>query len=115
MVDEALRRSASPSTLITDLSISGLPVAAFPAEGRVPATNWMLEGGGELIASFFEAGQVDECHVYVGPMVFGGSTAAGPVGGSGVPRLADAGRYRLVRTDRFDDDVRLVYRRTTGV
>ena len=74
----------------------------------------MLEGGGGLIASFFEAGQVDECHVYVGPVVFGGVAAAGPVGGSGVSRLADAERFRLVRTDRFDDDdVRLVYRRTT--
>ncbi len=116
MVEEALRRSASPNALVTDLSIPGTPVAeeAVPAESRVPATNWMLEGGGGLIASFFEAGQVDECHVYVGPMVFGGLTAAGPVGGSGVSRLADAGRYRLLRTDRFDDDVRLVFRRTTA-
>lgn len=99
-VDEALRRSADSNASIE--------------EGSVPATNWMLEGGGGLMASFFEADRVDECHVYIGPLAFGGATAAGPVGGEGISRLADASRFRLLRTDRFDDDVRLVYRRPFG-
>ena len=41
-------------------------------------TNVMLEGGGELLSSFFAAEEVDECHVYLGAKTFGGSSAPGP-------------------------------------
>lgn len=40
----------------------------------------MVEGGGELIFSLFEAGVVDELSVFIGPMVIGGRDA---------PTLAD--------------------------
>ncbi len=79
--------------------------------GKQKMTNIMLEGGGELLGSFFDAGEVDECHVYLGAKLFGGSTAPGPVGGTGVARVADASDWILNGVDSFSDDTRLTYRR----
>lgn len=74
-------------------------------------TNLMLEGGSGLLGSFFDAGAVDECHVYVGAMTFGGVGAPGPIGGDGAANVADAMRFQIRSMDRFDDDLRLVYRK----
>lgn len=80
--------------------------------GRRQMTNVMVEGGGELLASFFDAGQIDECRVYVGSKTFGGAGAPGPIGGLGVSRIADAMRLKLIQLDQYDDDIRAVYRKT---
>ena len=64
-------------------------------------TNVMLEGGGELLASFFAAGQIDELHVYIGAKAFGGRSAAGPIGGTGVSEVEDA----LARTASVDGPI----------
>jgi len=79
--------------------------------GQLGMTNVLLEGGGELLASFFNASQIDECHVYVGPRAVGGSRAPGPIGGDGIGSLDDAPRFRVDSVTRFDDDVKIVYRR----
>lgn len=76
-----------------------------------PATTWMVEGGGRLLASFFEADHIDEVHVYLGPRLFGGQAAPGPIAGAGIDRLASAPRFRLTSLDRLEDDARLVFRR----
>ncbi|MEO1615235.1 MAG: bifunctional diaminohydroxyphosphoribosylaminopyrimidine deaminase/5-amino-6-(5-phosphoribosylamino)uracil reductase RibD [Planctomycetota bacterium] len=85
--------------------------------GKRGMTNVMIEGGPGLMASFLaNASQpsrclVDEWHIYVGPKVFGGGTAPGPIAGGGIEKLADAPQLRLQMVDRFEDDVRLIYRR----
>lgn len=76
------------------------------------ATNVMLESGGELLASFSAANQIDECHLYLGPKVFGGATAPGPIGGEGVLSIDDAVSFELESIDQFAHDVRMIYRRT---
>ncbi|TWU58909.1 Riboflavin biosynthesis protein RibD [Rubripirellula tenax] len=75
------------------------------------ATNVMVEGGGEVFSSFLSVGQIDEAHVFVGAKAFGGTAAPGPIGGQGVERLSQAWAFKLHQIDRFDDDVRLIYRR----
>tara|TARA_R110002049_G_scaffold305056_1_gene501003 strand:+ start:49023 stop:50108 length:1086 start_codon:yes stop_codon:yes gene_type:complete len=75
------------------------------------ATNVMLEGGGRLLASFAEAGRIDEHQIFVAPCTIGGSDAPGPLGGRGITRLADAARLRLHSIETFKDDVKLTYRR----
>jgi diaminohydroxyphosphoribosylaminopyrimidine deaminase/5-amino-6-(5-phosphoribosylamino)uracil reductase len=56
----------------------------------------LIEGGGQVHASAFEAGVVDEVAVFVAPLVIGGRDAPTPVEGRGVDRLADALRLREV-------------------
>jgi diaminohydroxyphosphoribosylaminopyrimidine deaminase/5-amino-6-(5-phosphoribosylamino)uracil reductase len=54
----------------------------------------LVEGGGGVAGSLFEAGLVDEVVAFVAPVLIGGVKAPGPVGGHGVRRVSDA--YRLV-------------------
>jgi diaminohydroxyphosphoribosylaminopyrimidine deaminase/5-amino-6-(5-phosphoribosylamino)uracil reductase len=75
------------------------------------ATNVLLEGGGQLLASFAAVDQIDECQMYVGPKIFAGDTAPGPIGGSGTLAIGDALQFDLESIDQFDDDIRVIYRR----
>ena len=84
--------------------------AALLQMGALRMTNVMVEGGGELIASFFSAGQIDECHVYIGPLAFGGRDAPGPIGGAGIARLPDSPRFQIMSLEQIQDDVKVVYR-----
>lgn len=77
-------------------------------------TNLMVEGGAELLASFFAAGEVDECHVYVGAKTFGGQSAKGPVGGIGAKEMTDAWPFKLMSLRQLEADICAVYRRSDG-
>lgn len=85
--------------------------AGLAALGAKEMTNVMLEGGGDLIGSFFAADQIDECHVYIGARAFGGHDAIGPIGGSGISRISNAWTGKLCSLDQFDNDLLAVYRR----
>jgi riboflavin-specific deaminase-like protein len=71
----------------------------------------LCEGGGELNGALFAAGLVDELHLTISPLIFGGRTAPTLADGAGVKRLADAARLRLVSMKRVAADLFLVYRR----
>jgi diaminohydroxyphosphoribosylaminopyrimidine deaminase/5-amino-6-(5-phosphoribosylamino)uracil reductase len=58
--------------------------------GRRRMTNILVEGGTQVLGSFFDAGQVDEVHVYIAPIMIGGHRAPTPIGGRGVESVADA-------------------------
>jgi diaminohydroxyphosphoribosylaminopyrimidine deaminase/5-amino-6-(5-phosphoribosylamino)uracil reductase len=83
--------------------------------GRAEMTNVMVEGGGELLGSFFGPGgsqcYLDECHVYLGAKLFGGAKSPGPIAGAGIASIIDAPALTLQQCDVLDDDVRLIYRR----
>ncbi|GAA0221446.1 2,5-diamino-6-(ribosylamino)-4(3H)-pyrimidinone 5'-phosphate reductase [Halobaculum roseum] len=81
--------------------------AAFDALEREGIERVMVEGGGEVIFSLFEAGLVDELTVYVGSLV---------IGGRGAPTLADGEGFvddfpelDLTDVERLDDGVQLSY------
>ena len=79
--------------------------------GSLEMTNIMIEGGGELMASFLNAGAIDQYELYVGAKVFGGRDALGPVAGEGFAQVAEAAALRLVGLQRLgENDVKLVYR-----
>ena len=65
----------------------------------------LVEGGGEVHASLFEAGVVDEVCVFIAPKVVGGREAKTPVEGAGLDRMAQAMELRDVTIDRIGDDV----------
>jgi diaminohydroxyphosphoribosylaminopyrimidine deaminase/5-amino-6-(5-phosphoribosylamino)uracil reductase len=79
--------------------------------GQQQMTNLMLEGGAGLLASFFSADQIDECHVYLGAKLFGGQAAKGPVGGVGIEQVTEALSFRLASIEPLGNDLRAVYRR----
>jgi diaminohydroxyphosphoribosylaminopyrimidine deaminase/5-amino-6-(5-phosphoribosylamino)uracil reductase len=48
-------------------------------------TNLLVEGGSELLGTFFDAGLIDEAHVFVAPKLLGGAGAKSPLAGVGRP------------------------------
>jgi len=65
----------------------------------------LVEGGGELLGSFFNAGLVDKVHAVIAPLVIGGREAPAAVAGRGVERMAEALRLVEVSVERLGDDV----------
>jgi len=72
----------------------------------------VCEGGGELNDALFRADLVDELHLTICPLVFGGGHAPTLADGPGLPNLAQARRFRLQRARRHGDELFLVFRRT---
>lgn len=68
------------------------------AVGRV-----LVEGGGELHASFIETGLADRMVLYLAPLLLGGRSAHAVIGGNGVARVKDAPVLRSTRCTRLGD------------
>lgn len=83
--------------------------AGFGALAERGVERVMVEGGGTVIASLFEADLVDVLSVYVGSMVIGGETAPTLVDGPGF--VEDYPRLSLESVARVDDGVLLQYAR----
>ncbi|QLG48611.1 2,5-diamino-6-(ribosylamino)-4(3H)-pyrimidinone 5'-phosphate reductase [Natrinema halophilum] len=67
----------------------------------------MVEGGGELIFSLFEAGLVDELRTFVGPKIVGGRDAPTLADGEGF--VAEFPMLELEEFDRLDGGVLLTW------
>jgi diaminohydroxyphosphoribosylaminopyrimidine deaminase/5-amino-6-(5-phosphoribosylamino)uracil reductase len=93
---------AAPVDRVARLQDSGATVVACKSDrGRVDVVDLasrlfameaiaiLVEGGGELHASFVEARLVDRVAVFIAPKLVGGARSASPIGGVGLP-LADA-------------------------
>ena len=53
-------------------------------------TNVLVEGGGRLLGSLFDARLIDEVHVFIAPKLAGGGEAPGPIAGRGIETIAAA-------------------------
>jgi diaminohydroxyphosphoribosylaminopyrimidine deaminase/5-amino-6-(5-phosphoribosylamino)uracil reductase len=96
----------------------GIPLEVFPAtEGRVGLEHLfrrlggrgvisvLVEGGGSVHGSAFDAGLVDKVVAFIAPRIIGGVESPGAVGGHGPDRLADAWTLRDVEVARVGPDL----------
>lgn len=58
--------------------------------GSLQIDSVLLEGGGTLNGEFIRLGLVDKVQAYIAPKLIGGAEAKSPVGGAGIPLMADA-------------------------
>jgi len=69
--------------------------------GQHHMTNVLVEGGATLLGRFFDQHLFDELHVYIAPVLIGGTAALSPLHGTGVARVGQALRlpddFRLTR------------------
>ncbi len=85
-----------------------VPIVAMLAElSRLGVTNLLVEGGGAVLGSFFDAGQVDAVDVFVAPKVEGGTHRHTPVQGAGFALMADAWKLEQPEISVIDGDVRI--------
>jgi diaminohydroxyphosphoribosylaminopyrimidine deaminase/5-amino-6-(5-phosphoribosylamino)uracil reductase len=112
---------ASPVAWRDAIAASGAQVCVLPADakghvdmlallrmlGERGVLSLLVEGGGVLHGSLFEAKLVDKVHAIIAPKIVGGS-AYPAVAGAGVARMADAVTLRDVEVLRLGDDVAFV-------
>ncbi|MDD5593479.1 MAG: bifunctional diaminohydroxyphosphoribosylaminopyrimidine deaminase/5-amino-6-(5-phosphoribosylamino)uracil reductase RibD, partial [Candidatus Margulisbacteria bacterium] len=72
---------------------------------KMNITSVMVEGGGEVNASFLEAGLVDKAIFVVAPKIFGGRDAKTCVEGGGVARPSQAIWLKKLHLERLEEDI----------
>jgi 2,5-diamino-6-(ribosylamino)-4(3H)-pyrimidinone 5'-phosphate reductase len=109
---------SAPTSRQADLEVEGANVmiagrdrvsmpAALSALADSGMSSIMVEGGGEIIFSLFEANLVDELSVYVGSMLIGGRDAPTLADGDGF--IDDPTQLQLTSVKQIDDGVLLQY------
>ena len=86
--------------------IRGVEVAALAEVlGKELLTNVLVEGGGSVHASFFEAKLVDRVMVFIAPKLLGGEHAPTPIAGHGIRSLDQAWTLAGTAVTRTGEDV----------
>ena len=94
----------APQQNVAQLEQAGAEVLALPADpdgrvemrnlleelGRRGIVNLLVEGGGVVLGSLFDAGLVDKVHAFIAPVIIGGKDAASPVEGQGIEVMTQA-------------------------
>jgi 2,5-diamino-6-(ribosylamino)-4(3H)-pyrimidinone 5'-phosphate reductase len=101
--------------LADEVKICGKTEINFPFALRWLRRKWnvkrlLCEGGGEINAALFEAGLVNEVHLTLCPVIFGGKTAPTFADGRGFAALADAAQLKITSAKRYGDELFLVGR-----
>jgi diaminohydroxyphosphoribosylaminopyrimidine deaminase/5-amino-6-(5-phosphoribosylamino)uracil reductase len=68
----------------------------------------LVEGGGVLLGSLFDAKLVDKVVAFIAPVIIGGENAKTPVAGQGVDKVVDAIQLKQVNVERFGDDLMII-------
>ena len=79
--------------------------ALLQSLGKRDVTSILVEGGGTLLGSMFDDGQVDKVIAFIAPVIIGGSKTKTPVGGRGVDKIAEAMRLKRIKIERIGVDV----------
>lgn len=109
---------AAPSDTLQTLEDLGATVLVLPAEGgrvalkplmlelgRRQVQNLLVEGGAEVLGSFFDQGLVDKFFFFYAPKFLGGQEALSVIGGAGVKRLTGAHQARDLSIRRLGPDL----------
>ncbi len=101
--------AAGCEVLVVPTDAGGRPsVSALLLEmGKRNWTNLLVEGGSEVLGSFFDAHAIDEVHVFLAPKMIGGRNSLGPVGADGVASIAEAIHLENLQAEVLDSDIHL--------
>ncbi|MDP2645815.1 MAG: bifunctional diaminohydroxyphosphoribosylaminopyrimidine deaminase/5-amino-6-(5-phosphoribosylamino)uracil reductase RibD [Desulfobacterales bacterium] len=102
----------------TALEKKGVKVISSPGEnglidldilmdqlGAMGITSLLVEGGGRVIASAFQAGIVDKINFFYAPKILGGNDGVPICSGNGPALMNQCIRVRDIRVQRFGDDI----------
>ncbi len=73
--------------------------------GQRCCTSLLVEGGSEVLGSFFDAGLVDRCWAFIAPKLCGGSEALSPLGGRGARLMKEARLLYDAETKKLGPDL----------
>lgn len=100
-----------------EIKICGDTEINFRAAFRWLRKEWkvkrlLCEGGGEVNGAVVRAGLLDELHLTISPVIFGGRTGPTFADGAGALRLADAAQFRMKSMTRIKDELFTVWVRS---
>ena len=100
-------RNSGVEVLMLASDSAGHPSAIAVATelGRRRMTNVLIEGGGRLLGSFFDARLIDEVHVFIAPKLVGGAHAVTPISGHGRDSIPEVASLDATSIELHDDDV----------
>lgn len=75
--------------------------------GQEGATNVLVEGGQEILGAFMDAGEIDEVHVFIAPMIVGGRDAKFPIGGRGFATIIESLKLEDHCIEQLGDNIYL--------
>ena len=76
--------------------------------GQKGVSSLLIEGGGEVNASFIENKLMDKLILYVAPKIIGGRLAPSFVGGTGITKMQDAIEFKDVSFTQVGKDYRFI-------
>jgi diaminohydroxyphosphoribosylaminopyrimidine deaminase/5-amino-6-(5-phosphoribosylamino)uracil reductase len=83
----------------------GLDLPAVLKElGRADITSLLVEGGGQVHASFLKQNLYDQANLFIAPIFIGGDGIS-VVGELGFDQIGESKRFRPVKTRKFGDDI----------
>ena len=95
-----------PTKVPAPINFVNTPVKKFARRLRdAPGKNIWMMGGAGLIASFLDAGEIDEMRLFIAPIAVGGRSARVPFEGEGADTIASAQRALSLTTERVGQDV----------
>jgi diaminohydroxyphosphoribosylaminopyrimidine deaminase/5-amino-6-(5-phosphoribosylamino)uracil reductase len=92
---------------IKELMIELAKPARFNAKqaGGMEITSVLVEGGGNIIASFLEEKLADKFIAFISPIIIGGKDTISPVEGKGIEKIADAISVRDFSSKKIGEDI----------
>jgi diaminohydroxyphosphoribosylaminopyrimidine deaminase/5-amino-6-(5-phosphoribosylamino)uracil reductase len=65
----------------------------------------LLEGGGKLLGTALDLGQIDHVAAFISPKLIGGQAAPSPIGGIGLASMQNAHTLKNIHTQVFEQDI----------
>jgi diaminohydroxyphosphoribosylaminopyrimidine deaminase/5-amino-6-(5-phosphoribosylamino)uracil reductase len=107
----------APKRKATALQRKGVDLVLFPDRGgrfdlkallahlgRKEVTSLLVEGGAEIFSSFLSEGLADRLWLFYAPILIGGQSAKGMIGGRGVATVAEALKLERLRWQSLGGD-----------
>lgn len=101
-------RDAGAEVVVLEAGEGGVSLAAFVAMlGKRDVQHLLVEGGSQLSWSMLESDLIDRFVLYLAPLLVGGTTAPGVIGGEGFAPIAAARSLEIVEVARVGSDLRV--------
>jgi diaminohydroxyphosphoribosylaminopyrimidine deaminase/5-amino-6-(5-phosphoribosylamino)uracil reductase len=99
---------AGVRVFVTDQGDKVHPVEVLHTLGKELISSLLIEGGGEVNASFFEHRLVDKVIIYMAPKLIGGRNAPSFLAGMGLPQMSDAVELADLGVEQLGKDFKFV-------
>ncbi len=111
---------SAPESSVRALTARGVEVVSMDSNGKVDlralleelarrgVASLQVEGGPELTRALWEGGMVDKMVFYFAPKIIGGCNAPGPLGGSGISFMDEAGAVMIDSVVEMGTDFKVV-------